>query len=46
MTGYIDKTGKAIPMPSIDFGNDTKAAVAYRDNWIKNQEALGRKIMP
>lgn len=46
MTGCINEDGRAIPMPSVDFGNNTKAAAAFRDNWINEQKALGRKIIP
>lgn len=45
MTGYIDKNGHAIPMPSVDFGNNIKATEKYRNEWITKYENMGYEII-
>lgn len=46
MTGYVDDQGHAIPMPSIDFGGNAKAAERYKREWIDAHERMGHVIIP
>lgn len=45
MIGYIDEDGNSIPMPSIDFGRNTKAAEQFEREWIAEQKRMGREII-